>query len=196
MCVILFKTGMLNASRNGARWHNPVTRLEGFYNGIIWPASIGRLPPSVHFSRTGFKYTSHCYKQIARGAGSVKADQWCSQLHILFVGLFVVWEVDGEIPNEHAPLSAPNTKNAIAQAQLEKLLQERHLASLLVKKPNASQGEITRVKTATMSRSLVSHYETVVVFSAAVRILSSRSISPNEVQCGCAALSRSCQLWV
>jgi len=46
-----------------------------------------------------------------------------------------------------------------------------------------------------MDRSLKRHYETIVEFSAAIRILSPRSISPNEVQRGCAALSRSCQSW-
>jgi hypothetical protein len=83
----------------------------------------------------------------------------------------------------------------MAQARLDKLLRERHLASLLAKKPNASDDEIACAKSATMNRSLLSHYETIVEFSAAVRILSSRSISPNEVQRGCAALSRSCQSW-
>jgi hypothetical protein len=43
--VILFKSGMLNASRNGT--HNPIARLEQFYSRIIWPVSIGRLPPAV-----------------------------------------------------------------------------------------------------------------------------------------------------
>jgi len=59
---------------------------------------------------------------IARGSGSVKADQWCSQLNILFVGLFVAWEEDGDIPDRNAPLSAPNTKNAAAHTHLDKLL--------------------------------------------------------------------------
>jgi hypothetical protein len=42
---ILYKTGMLNASRNGT--HNPLQRLEDFFTRVIWPHSIGRLPPSV-----------------------------------------------------------------------------------------------------------------------------------------------------
>jgi len=42
--VNLYTTGMLNASPNGP---NPVTRLEEFYSYVVWPASIGRLPPSV-----------------------------------------------------------------------------------------------------------------------------------------------------
>jgi len=91
---------------------------------------------------------------IARGSGSVKADQWCSQLNILFVGLFVAWEEDGDIPDRNAPLSAPNTKNAAAHTHLDKLLWERLLANLLEKNPNASDDEIARVKSATMDRSL------------------------------------------
>jgi hypothetical protein len=42
----------------------------------------------------------------------------------LFVCLFVAWDVDGEIPDEDAPPSAPNTKNASAQAALEKFVQD------------------------------------------------------------------------
>jgi hypothetical protein len=132
---------------------------------------------------------------IARGAGSVKADQWRSQLNILFVGLFVAWEIDGEIPDEDAPPSAPNTKNAAAQASLEKLVQDRLAANLLVKNPDATDAEVARVTKLTMNRSLRRHYDVVVEFSAAVRILSSRSISPNDVRRGCAALSRSFQSW-
>jgi len=111
------------------------------------------------------------------------------------VGLFVAWEIDGEIPDEDAPLSMPNTKNAAAQASLEKLVQDRLTANLLAKNPNATDVEVSRVKRATMNRSLRRHYDTVVEFSAAVRILASWSISPNEVRRGSAALSRSFQSW-
>jgi len=92
-------------------------------------------------------------------------------------------------------LSASNTKNAVAQARLEKLLQDRLVTNLVEQNPNAPDDEITRLKTTTMNRSLRRHYDTVLEFSAAVRILSSQAISPNEVQRGCAALSRSCQSW-
>jgi hypothetical protein len=43
--VILYKTGMLNSSRNHT--HNPLARLEDFFSRVIWPHSISRLPPSV-----------------------------------------------------------------------------------------------------------------------------------------------------
>ena len=116
-------------------------------------------------------------------------------MNILFVGLCVAWEVDGEIPDEDAPPSAPNTKNASAQAALEKLVQDRLVANLLAKNSAATDAEVTRVRRATMNRSLRRHYDTVVEFSASVRILASRSISPDEVRRGCAALSRSFQSW-
>ena len=122
-------------------------------------------------------------------------DQWCSQLNILFVGLFVAWEEDGDIPDKDAPLSTPTTKNAAAHAHLDKLLQEQLLTNLLEKNPNASDDQIARVKSATMNRSFKRHYETVTEFSAAIQILSSCVISPNKVQWGCMALSQSCQLW-
>ena len=115
---------------------------------------------------------------MAHGSGSVKADQWHSQLNILFVALFIAWEQDGEIPNTNAPLSAPTTKNAAAHARLDKLLQERLLANLLEKSPNVLDEQIAQVKSATMNRSFRCYYETTVEFSAAVCVLSSRSISP------------------
>ena len=111
------------------------------------------------------------------------------------MGLFVAWEVDGEIPDKDAPPSAANTKNAIAQASLEKSVQDRLAANLLAKNPNATEAEVARIKWATMNRSLQRHYDVVVQFTASVQILSSRSISPNEVRRGCGALSRSFQSW-
>jgi len=129
---------------------------------------------------------------MARGSGSVKADQWRSQLNILFVALFVAWEQDGEIPDTDAPLFAPTTKNAAAH---DKLLRERLLANLLEKSPNASDEQIVQVKSAMMNQSYRCHYETTVEFSPAVRILSSHEISPDEVRRGCAALSQNCKFW-
>ena len=70
------------------------------------------------------------------------------------MGLFVAWEIDGEIPDEDAPLSAPNTKNAATQASLEKLVQDQLTANLLAKNPNATDAEVSQVKRATMNRSL------------------------------------------
>lgn len=42
--VILYTNGMLNVCTDG---HNPLSRLEKFYRQVVWPASVGRLPPSV-----------------------------------------------------------------------------------------------------------------------------------------------------
>ena len=82
------------------------------------------------------------------------------------MGLFVAWEVDGEIPDKDAPPSAANTKNAIAQASLEKLVQDRLTANLLARNPNATEAEVARTKRATMNRSLRRHYDVVVQFTA------------------------------
>ena len=109
--------------------------------------------------------------------------------------MFVAWEVDGEIPDEDAPPSAPNTKNASAHAALEKLVQDRLVANLLAKNPAATDAKVAQIRRATMNRSLWRHYNTVVEFSAAVRIPASRSISPDEVRRGCTALSCSFQSW-
>lgn len=107
----------------------------------------------------------------------------------------MAWEVDGEIPDDEAPPSSPDTKIAAAQARLEKLLRERRLSTLLAEDPDSTEGEMQEARQATMNRSYVRHYDTMVQFSAAVRVLTSRSLSPNDVIRGCSGLARSCQSW-
>jgi hypothetical protein len=132
---------------------------------------------------------------MARGKGSVKADQWRTQISILFVAVFDAWQVDGVIPDVDAPSSAANSTNASAQAHAENLVRKRMLQDLLARNPEPSDVDLARVKTATMDRSLRRHYDALLEFTAGVRILSTRSISPNEVKRGCSALSSSVQSW-
>lgn len=133
--------------------------------------------------------------QVARGAGSIKADQWRSQITVFFLGLFVAWEVDGEIPDIDAEPSASNTKNAAAQAAQEKLVRARMRENLLAKNPDATEEELEHIKSVKMDRSLRRHYDTVVQFTAAIRIITSNAISPNEVRRGCGTLEREIQTW-
>ena len=133
--------------------------------------------------------------KMSHGSGSVKADQWRSQISVLFLALFVAWQVDGVIPDIDAPASASNTKIAAAQAASEKLVRARMLENLMTQNPNPSEEDLDRIKSAKMDRSLRRHYDVVLEFSAAICILSSQEISPNEVKRGCAALSRSVQSW-
>ncbi|KAJ7479156.1 hypothetical protein FB451DRAFT_1172268 [Mycena latifolia] len=123
---ILYKNGMIDTE--GAQ------KLEEFMSKLIWPSSISRLPPSV-----------------ARGAGSIKADQWRSHITVFFVGLFMAWQVNGEIPDIDAPPSPPNTKNAAAQAAQEKLVRSRMLEHLMATNPNPTQEEIDEIKNVTMN---------------------------------------------
>ncbi|KAF7347283.1 hypothetical protein MVEN_01483500 [Mycena venus] len=167
---VLYKTGMIDA--------NAGRKLEEFFARLIWPPSVSRLPPSA-----------------SKGAGSIKADQWRSLIAVFFVGLFTAWEVNGEIPDIDAPPSASNTKNAAAQAAQEKLVRARMLEHLRATNPNPPQEEIDRIKSIKMDRSLPRHFDTLVQFTAAVRILTSNFISPNEVKRGCAHLEGSIQEW-
>ncbi|KAJ7751437.1 hypothetical protein B0H16DRAFT_1318064 [Mycena metata] len=169
---ILYKTGMIQGEG--------MEKLEEFFRTLIWPPSVSRLPPSV---------------SVARGAGSIKADQWRSQIIVFFVGLFAAWQVDGEIPDIDAEPSASNTKNAAAQLAQEKLVRARLRENLLAKKPDVTQEELDAIKEIQMDRSLRRHYDAVVQFTAAIRILTSNSISPNEIKRGCGALERSIQDW-
>ncbi|KAJ7654607.1 hypothetical protein DFH06DRAFT_1092852 [Mycena polygramma] len=169
---ILYKNGLIDTE--AAR------KLEEFFSNLVWPSYISRLPPSV---------------RVARGAGSIKADQWRSMITVLFLGLFMAWEVDGEIPDIDAPPSPANTKNAAAQAAQEKLVRSRMLEHLMATNPNPTEAEIEEIKSVEMDRSLRRHYETIVQFTAAAHILTSHEISPNEVKRGCGALERSNQSW-
>ncbi|KAJ7247687.1 hypothetical protein C8J57DRAFT_1240624 [Mycena rebaudengoi] len=165
---ILYKTGMIDTKQTKI--------IEDFFAKIIWPPSISCLPPSV-----------------VHGAGSIKADQWCSQITVFFVGLFLAWEVNGEIPDIDAPPSASNTKNASAQAAQEKLVCSRMRENLLAK--TLMQDELDVIKSVTMDHSLHKHYKVLVQFTAAIRILTSNSISPNEVKHGSRMLERAIQSW-
>ncbi|KAJ7236617.1 hypothetical protein C8J57DRAFT_1439267 [Mycena rebaudengoi] len=73
--TIIYNNGLLNSASG-------VEKMEAFFSKTIWPVSVGRLPPS-----------------LSHGAGSVKADQWRNQISVLFLALFVSWQVDGEIPD-------------------------------------------------------------------------------------------------
>ncbi|KAJ6530158.1 hypothetical protein B0H19DRAFT_1273823 [Mycena capillaripes] len=147
---ILYKNGLINTEA--------AQKLEEFFANLIWPSNISRLPPSV-----------------ARGDGSIKADQWRSQITVFFVGLFMAWQID------------------VSQSAQEKLVRSRMLEHLMATNPNPTQAEIDATKAIKMDRSLRRHYDAIVQFTASVRILTSHSISPNEVKRGCGALERSIQ---
>jgi hypothetical protein len=66
---------------------------------------------------------------------------------------------------------------------------------LLARNPDPSDADIARVNSAKMDRNLRRHYNTILEFCAAVRILSSQSISADDIHRGCAALSRATQSW-
>ncbi|KAK7025800.1 hypothetical protein R3P38DRAFT_3316414 [Favolaschia claudopus] len=152
--------------KNGLVDTDASDRLEKFLESLIWPVSVSRMPPS-----------------IARGTGSIKADQWRSLITVLF------------IPNNDAKPSAPNTKNAAAQAQQEKLVRARMRENYLAKTSNPTEAELERINTIQMNRSLRLHYENLVQFTAGIRIISSDTISPNEVKRGCGAVQRSIRAW-
>ncbi|KAF8205907.1 hypothetical protein K438DRAFT_1963684 [Mycena galopus ATCC 62051] len=167
-----------DSSKNGMIDKEATKKLEGFLDKLIWPVSVSRMPPS-----------------IARGSGSIKADQWRSLIAVLFVGLFVAWQIDEEIPDVDAPPSAENTKNAAAQRRQEKLVRSRMKENYLAKNPDPNEGELERIKMVQMNRPLQLHYENLVQFTAGIRIITSDTISPSEVKRGCGAVQRSIRSW-
>ncbi|KAJ7756554.1 hypothetical protein B0H16DRAFT_1538396 [Mycena metata] len=174
--TIIYNNGLLNSKSREE--FSCIEKMETFFSKIVWPVSIGRLPPS-----------------LSHGAGSVKADQWRTQILVLFLALFAAWHVDGEIPDINAPSSPPNSKLLRAQQKSEKLVRKCLLESYMADNPNPSDSEINRIKKVKMDRSLRRHYEAILEFTAAVRILSTREISPNEVKRGFAALGNAVQSW-
>jgi hypothetical protein len=190
--VILLRSGMLNPiPRND--WY-PLDRLEEFFSRIIWPVSVARLPPSVS-SHSHVQLRVYYNSSLKVTSSSSKADQWHLHISVLFVGLFVAWQVDGILPDIEAPKSRSGTKDVAAQAKTDKVLRQRRLEILLSESPDPNQEQLDLVDSFTTDRSIRRHYSTMLEFSAAIRILSSRSISPHEVERGCAALSQACQNW-
>ncbi|KAI5827021.1 hypothetical protein K523DRAFT_310242 [Schizophyllum commune Tattone D] len=167
---ILLKTGMIDAKASA--------KLEEVYEKLIWPPSVSRMPPS-----------------ISRGAGSIKADNWKTQIIILYVALFDAWQVDGKIPDGDAPLPAANSNQAKALDAQQRLVWKRMKAAYRLEHPDADEAAGPSLADARMDRSYRKHYDTILQFSAALRILSSHKISPNDVKRGCSFLSRAVQAW-
>ncbi|KAL1724248.1 hypothetical protein EV715DRAFT_268831 [Schizophyllum commune] len=167
---ILLKTSMIDTKGS--------SKMEDFYRILIWPPSMSRMPPS-----------------ISRGAGSIKADNWKTQIIILFIALFVAWQVDGTIPDGDAPLPAANTKVAKALDAQQRLVWKRMKADYRLKNPHANETSGPSLDDARMDRSYRRHYEAILQFTAAIRILSSHKISPNDVKRGTAMQSRAVQAW-
>ncbi|TFK61693.1 hypothetical protein BDN72DRAFT_777946, partial [Pluteus cervinus] len=174
--VIFYNHGMFNSAGRG---NTMLVELEEFFDSIIWPTSVGRLPSS-----------------IAYGKGSVKADQWRSQISVLPLALYVIWGLgDGTIADEKAPPSGARTNLAKSQANSEKLVRNRMMANLLVKHPDASEQAKEKIEDATMDRSYRRHYEALLEFTSAIRILATRSLSPADVKRAFTMLRRAIQSW-
>lgn len=114
---------------------------------------------------------------------------------VFFVAVFVAWEVDGEIPDTSAPLPAANTKIFKAKANQEKLFLRHWCSHTLAQNPDTPPEELPTAPDALMDWSLKRHYNNLLQFTVAIRILSSHEISPMEVKHGCGALRRAVQTW-
>ncbi|EIW82591.1 hypothetical protein CONPUDRAFT_142843 [Coniophora puteana RWD-64-598 SS2] len=173
--VVIHDHGLLN----GSRARDPAARLEKFFDQLVWPVEVTRLPASIS--------SGH--------ASQTKADQWRNLIAILFVGLFVAWERDGVIPDTDAPTSRSNTKIAKAQARYTHATQGKLQVFTLARDPHTPLKMLDALNEVEPDRNLRRHYDVLLEFSAAIRILATREISPDDVKRGCAALSRSAQSW-
>jgi hypothetical protein len=111
------------------------------------------------------------------------------------VGLFVAWEVDGEIPDIDAPPPGRGTKIEAAMLSQQKLVHQRLRARMLAQDPDTPPDDLPTLDNAKMDRSLRHHYDAVLQVAVARRILNSYAISPIEIKRGCGALNRAIQSW-
>jgi hypothetical protein len=189
---ILFKPGMFNAT---SRTRKPLERFQRFFDRIIWPASVGRMPASVHSSAMVDDSDSHSSLQIAKGSGSVKADQWRTQSTVLFIALFDAWQINGKIPDMDAPRHAPDSKPGKDAERVENLVRARLREDLHARTEKPTAEQLHKVNTTRSGRNYLQHYRAILELSVALRVLASRELSPNDVRRGCDAMARAFQIW-
>lgn len=161
-----------------AAYHFPSAKFQTLLSSLWWPATISRVPSRI------------------LDGGTLKADQWRNLATVLPVLLYGAWEVEGQIPDIEAPRPDETTKPGKALAAMEALLYERrcervaHDVHLLPK--HLPEGLCPRLR---VKRNHRKHYNTVLQWCCSVRIWSSRSISPEEVQRAQECHDRACQTW-
>ncbi|KAI0039529.1 hypothetical protein FA95DRAFT_1460227, partial [Auriscalpium vulgare] len=176
--TILYAGGMFNApSARSTSTRQPLKVVNDTFDKIWWPPSVGRVPNNLV------------------SAGSGKADEWRSLISILFIAVFAAWNVDGEIPDTDAPSSASNTNAAKAQKATSARLRARRVEFLEARVENPTEEDYERARSKKTSRNYREHYEALLKFTVAVRILSAESISVNDVERGTQLLCEAFQMW-
>jgi hypothetical protein len=173
---------------------SPEDILQAFFEALVWPASVGRVPASVSLPFQILNFGSFSI-QVIKSSGSAKADQWRTTFCVFFIGIFCAWQIYGQIPDVDAPLPPAGSKAEAEEARITKLLRERQLALLLSRTPNPSPEELHRAKTAKPDRNLRRHYANILELTVAIRTLGSRFLSPNDVLRGRDFMSRAFQSW-
>lgn len=125
----------------------------------------------------------------------MKADQWRTLSHVLFLALYVAWQEDGQIPDRDAPVPASNTKVAQSCVKIAKLHRRRLSEHLEATNPDAAEEDYDEIESIEPDRNFLHHYDTVLQFCSSIRILATQSITGAEAKRGCRSLSRACQRW-
>ncbi|KAI0733353.1 hypothetical protein C8Q72DRAFT_636139 [Fomitopsis betulina] len=170
---ILSKGGMFT-QRN--RRDKPLEKFQEYLDGIIWPASVTRLPNNL----------------IVSGAG--KADQWRVFTHVLIPGLYAAWQINGQIPNRDAPKPCASTKAARGHASVEELLNKRRRTNVASNSETtlADMEELAQLR---MDRNYRRHFKTTMEWAVALRIYGSQSITVQETMRAADCHERACQTW-
>jgi hypothetical protein len=110
------------------------------------------------------------------------------------VALFAAWRVGDSIPTSDAPLPAARSKTKVTEEHAAGLMQKRR------KKNAARQSDTTAedyeaIEATGASRSYTDHYLNVLRFCTAIRVIATRSISPNEASRARTFLSEAFSSW-
>ncbi|KAI0038744.1 hypothetical protein FA95DRAFT_1613136 [Auriscalpium vulgare] len=155
----------------------PLKIVNDTFDSIWWPPNIGRVPNNLV------------------SAGSGKADEWRSLMSVLFIPVFAAWNVDGAIPDADAPQSASNTNAAKSQKATNNRLRARRVEFLEARVENPTEEEYEQARSKKTSRNYREHYDALLKFTVAVRILSAESISVADVERGTQLLCEAFQQW-
>ncbi|KAI0044811.1 hypothetical protein FA95DRAFT_1583620 [Auriscalpium vulgare] len=174
--TILYSSGMFNGI-NARSTRQPLSIVNDTFDSIWWPPSVGRVPKNL----------------VSTGSG--KADEWRSLMSVLFIAVFAAWNVDGAIPDADAPQSATNTNAAKSQKATHARLRARRVEFLEARVENPTEEDYEEAHSKKTSRNYREHYDALLKFTVAVRILSAESISVNDVERGTQLLCEAFQQW-
>jgi hypothetical protein len=131
---------------------------------------------------------------MASGGGRPKADEWRNLMKVYPVGLAVAWELWNKSEDAEAP--HPKSKTNVQKQSLKtrKLIRKQKV-TFMAQDPTSLPDDILELDDIEPSRNYHDHYQNVLRYCTAVRILVTRSITPFEADRTQTFLSEAFQSW-